>query len=753
MQTQGSGRPKAPARAGLLLNATSTPRHLVVPHGPQENQSVCAANSIDGQVGGGHNSLPVRSMADRFGRPAVRSRGAISGGPSRLALQEDSRGAHNQPADPHRLVSAPVGLCSGRYGQTNSEEGVVPMALGKTAVSDGVSPRAWRRPWLAAVLLLISSGLMSIWVTWPVARFLSTGLPRGYETVPAVPLLNLWTLWWNADRASDGWRDYWHAPIFYPVRSAFVFSEAQPELAILSPLVWLCGPVCAYNVFLLVTLTLNGAVTAGWLRSEGLSLGAAVLAALLTVSLPFIIWQMGVLQLTVLWPAVLTIWLTRVALQTPCWWVGLAWGAAFAFTYASCNYYGLFLVVLLVPAGLCWCCRAICSKRALLTVVLAAMVAGAGVFPIVYEQLAAAREHQWERSDDMLRGLSAQWTDYTDSPWPQWFSGTEWPVEGRINLWTLGPGGGNLMLAAAGLIVGLWYPPSRRRTMFLVVFGGCAFVFSLGPTFELWNGSPYNLLRKAVPGFSAIRSPFRFAVFVQWTTTVLAVSLLDVVVSQRRTSTAAPVMASAAGSSVTATASDLISVGTRSLAQGVAAEATNPSAVASWRSCRLMTWLRNGLALLAAAMLVSECRPLPGVIDPVPSLNPPPLWVEFLRDETPPDDPVVCLPFAYGADVTGFVDITWWMYWSIGHRRWLVNGYSGFFPRVSRQWETVLVNFPNDGGPQLVAAGIPWAVVQRSYATQQQLAQQPGTRDWQWMFSDERAGIDIYQLPVASRPE
>jgi len=65
-----------------------------------------------------------------------------------------------------------------------------------------------------AVVLLFGA-LAVVW-TWPLALHATTHLPLGTESSATVPLFNLWTLRWNADRLAHGYAGYWDAPIFFP---------------------------------------------------------------------------------------------------------------------------------------------------------------------------------------------------------------------------------------------------------------------------------------------------------------------------------------------------------------------------------------------------------------------------------------------------------------------------------------------------------------------------------------------------------
>jgi hypothetical protein len=79
---------------------------------------------------------------------------------------------------------------------------------------------ALKRHMLPALLYLF----LAIASTWPLAGALLTHLPLGMEAAATVPLFNVWTVWWNADRAASGFSGYWDAPIFYPTEKTFAFS-------------------------------------------------------------------------------------------------------------------------------------------------------------------------------------------------------------------------------------------------------------------------------------------------------------------------------------------------------------------------------------------------------------------------------------------------------------------------------------------------------------------------------------------------
>ena len=219
-------------------------------------------------------------------------------------------------------------------------------------MTDG-QPASDRRFPLAWLFELAFFLLLAIASTWPLASRIQTAIPTGQERAATVPLFNLWTIWWNTDRAEVLFDDYWDAPIFAPAENAFALSEAQPVTAITTPVVWASGSLAlAYNVYLLGVLAANGWCGSLLIRSltgngiAGLWCGAALLL------LPFVHWQLGVLQLTSLSGMLLTLhfliqFLANLRLRD-----ALLTGASIGFCYLSCNYYGyqLCLVLLLSSA-------------------------------------------------------------------------------------------------------------------------------------------------------------------------------------------------------------------------------------------------------------------------------------------------------------------------------------------------------------------------------------------------------------------
>ncbi len=662
--------------------------------------------------------------------------------------------------------------------------------------------------------------------TWPLVMSLGSAISHGCEAEATVPLLNLWTLWWNADRAAHGFAGYWTAPIFHPARGTFAFSEAQPTMICVAPLVWLTGNrALAYNVYQLLILTLNGWSGQRLLRRVGHRPWLAFCGGVMCELLPFVWWQLGVVQLTtlfgILWtihavldlfeaggpsaaqsgrresptestgePAVAPTGSVCDEGRPPVYHPGFVWlrlGGAFGLTYWLCNYWGLFLAILLVPASVWFWNRRLLRLVFWRDVLLAGLLAGAMILPIAHRQRTLSKEHTWQRDSKLIVALSAHTRDLTDTPWPPLVPGLEHPEKDRANVWPLGGGGLKLLLAPLGLLAALTVRGRRRWGLFVATMGLIAFELAHGPSHRfaqmlpagLAGQSPYECLQQFVPGFTLIRSPFRFVVFVQLAAVWLSIEALDLLDPQRWDAF-------------------------RNRHSAFLARAF-PSAF--W------PWLTRVLFLVASLIVMLEVLPARQRLYPCPSSRELPVWVLWLRDSAPVSEPIACLPFPTGYNVGDYEATTVWMYWSMFHRHPLVNGYSGFFPQSFLDIKNSLEQFdrsgveddkvdalPDDKGvippqPQrspwfkprlarlnpsvakeddddakpdeqeivqpklklyppfspglarLNASGAVYAVVPRSFATRDDVWEHPATKfRWAWVAGDESAQIDIYRI-------
>jgi hypothetical protein len=301
-------------------------------------------------------------------------------------------------------------------------------------------------------------GLVALALTWPLVAHLTDSLSHGTEPAVTVPMFNLWTLEWNRLQIGELYTDYWDAPIFHPTPGAFALSEPQPLTGLAyAPIAWLSGnPVLGYNLVSLLILALNGYAAARLARTLGLLPAPAALVGVLGVGLPFVAHQMGVLQLTVVFPLLLLLEAVLRWAPSGGFWPSVRVGGWLAVTFLTCAYYGLFAVV-----GLGLVAPVLARRRWLARDRLVDLATAAGALavlagPIVLGQ--ASYTSDYDRPDEVIRDLSAASGDYwqlTDdavgagiAPW----------LGERTTGHGLYPGTAMIGLAVAGLLLG-----GRRR--------------------------------------------------------------------------------------------------------------------------------------------------------------------------------------------------------------------------------------------------------------------------------------------------
>ena len=149
-----------------------------------------------------------------------------------------------------------------------------------------VAPLVWE-----ALAVIGSFTVLTLAMTYPLAREITRGLPGGLGD----PLLNTWTLAWDADRLRHGLLGLWDAPIFYPYSTTLAYSEHLLGIAVLTaPVQWLSGnPVLAYNVAFLMSSVLAGAGMYLFTASLTGTRLAALVAGVAFACLPFRVAHLG----------------------------------------------------------------------------------------------------------------------------------------------------------------------------------------------------------------------------------------------------------------------------------------------------------------------------------------------------------------------------------------------------------------------------------------------------------------------------
>jgi hypothetical protein len=500
--------------------------------------------------------------------------------------------------------------------------------------------------WLHALILYAALATL---LTWPLLLRLDTHLPLGHLTAATVPYLNLWTLEWNADRLLHGLSGYFDAPIFYPLAATSTFSEPQGATGLVfAPLSWLLGSVAAYNLVLLLALAANGLAMRRCVQVAGGDELAATCCGALTVGLPFVLEELGVLQLTMLAPPLLMFAELIGMHRTPSG-ARLARAAAwFALTLWSCEYYALFSTLLAVPTAVALLfdarVRRVITPRAVLLALLLAVVPAA---PLVLTQHAALTGQS--RSAQSIRRGSASALSYVRLPAGS-LEARVLPAlvapDGRRSLW---PGAVLLVLAAFGRRVGL---RGERRALAKAVALGCALslLISFGTRLVPGDAQPYAwTVQRFVPGFAQLRSPYRMAAFAQLALVMLAAFSLDALREARWSWRARPLALALAGALV-------------------------------------------GLALLETVPFGQALQRFPDE-----ALHEP--WIDWLSRQ--PRGAVAMLPPSRSGEVNDLEPIALAMLQGLRHGQPLVDGYSGYFPPHHRRTSRRSRAFPE---PQAIAA-------------------------------------------------
>ncbi|WP_166830960.1 hypothetical protein [Thalassoroseus pseudoceratinae] len=554
---------------------------------------------------------------------------------------------------------------------------------------------------------LILYGLLAVAAVWPMPKSLTTVLPLGTEPVETVPLFNLWTMWWNADRAAEGFYDYWQSPIFFPAADTFAFSEPQPTTLVVAPLIWMMDtPIAAYNCYLLLALSLNGWSSFRLLRRLEVGWAAAFTGGAMVLLLPFVHWQLGVLQLVPIFGIVWTIHALVDIAHGPNWRNGLRLGLSVAVTYFLCNHYGLFLCLLLVPTTPWLLGRKSFDWRAWGMILFGATICVALIGPMVWTQLEVMHRHDWKRSHELIETLSARPSDLLVPPWKpmsplpaELVTPREWP-------WKLFPGIVKTVLAVVGIFGGLWKSQWRTATVFLLSFGVLAELLALGPFLKINGVQPYWWLFEHVPGIAQVRSVYRFNVFAQLALCFLA------------------------------------AIGVQTLC----VEFWCRSQERSWGKFGLVVTTCSALVLggWAAAELWPPCQRLHVVTSPEVHRK----WIDWVKDNTRSDAIVCGMPFVKGTRAEDYAPEAQWMLHGMLHHRRMTNGYSGFFPRSFKRLKGDLSAFPNRHGFEALAKlGVKWLIVDSTKMPTVQLMSVPGIRNYLRLdFWDEDAGIAIYRL-------
>ena len=541
------------------------------------------------------------------------------------------------------------------------------------------------------LLAVLFFGLLTVGMTWPVARHLNTHVTPGQQPVMTVPYLNLWTLAWNHRWLRGETENYWDANLFYPHQKTLAYSEPQFGMGLLTaPLAFLgANTILAYNLLLMGFLWGAGMSVYGlcWYLFQGDANGgssargasrkiclwvASATAGVLYGFHFYIFLEMGVLQLLATLFAPLSFLGLHRFVDSNKWRDALIFCVGFLGAWYTCGYYGLFLSVFILCFVLRFGYRKLLEKRALMVSIGTAGITIIGLVPLILGMQSAKTAMSLSRPKFIVENLSAVLGNYLKFPQNSWlyekFLDVSSPDRGTflgILLICLSVIGSIAIFRLrssekSGGLLGTREPNSgalqdrfgfpRRYGVFYIAMAGFAFWLSYGMAlipsdaiglgiyrFLVWI-SPYNLLYQFVPGFTSIRSPYRFYIF-----SVLFLAVLS-------------------GWSVL------------------------------WISERMRDrWGRVLIPLILLAVVV-ELWPLPARLVRVPGSvrELPEIYQEIKA--LPRDATLLELPLSRGGSEISLETESRFLYYSTFHWRPIVNGYSGFSPRANMGLDQVIAH-------------------------------------------------------------
>ena len=528
-------------------------------------------------------------------------------------------------------------------------------------------------PHLLAGLLFFA---LTVGMTWPLILQLNTHVTPGQQPAMSVSYLGLWTLAWNHHWFKGQSPNYWDANHFFPHEKTLAYSEPQLGIALLTLPVVLFGgnTVLAYNIALLMFFFGAGMAVYAlcwWIFGLVREIPktdrcvASITAGILYAFTPYMFEEIAVIQLlATAFPPLCLLGLHRF-FHKKSWSSVILVAIGFLGCWYTCAYYGLFLSVFVVCFTILFWHRDLLHCRNLLRGLVTVTILTVCLVPLADGMLSAkvALSQDWDK--EIVRELSAVFMMYLRLPSSSLSYGRIFELGTPEK--SLFLGGMLLCLASVGAMAIFFKQPPldqtgpkthlihsqarsllRRCNIFYISMAFVAFLLSLGmalaPIHTKGLGlyqilawlSPYNLLYKFVPGFSSIRSPYRFSIFLALFLAVLA------------------------------------------------------GAGVLWLCRRVRSQWRWVLILFLISVMIFELWPaplrfvkVPGKLEEVPHI--------YQHVKTLPSDAVLIeFPLATSSSERGMESTSRYMYFSTFHWRRLVDGYTTYAPRSQFDLKEVL---------------------------------------------------------------
>lgn len=444
------------------------------------------------------------------------------------------------PADDPQDAAAPAPADDHeRWRRFADDDGTAPDAAppGRWRRAGRALRRGARSEWTLAGLFSV---LLAVAMTWPLAKDLDDVIPHDTGD----PLLLTYILGWVGHALRENPAGIWDTNSFWPLTDAYLFTDTLLGYAPFA--LFATGPGSAlvvYNLLYIATFALAFLGAYALLRQLGARVAGSAVAAAAFAYAPWKLGQAGHLQVLSMGGIALALamlarghgWSLRDGFkaerQRPGWilagWLTALWqfsigaGLGIPFVYL--------LLGIGVVVGLHW----LVTRPKLRWQTLAAdgvggVVFSLGVLWIADKHAVVARAYpEAVRDVEYISWFSPTWQSFIISPEESrvWGAAHEaaradltWaPEQALLVGFTL------IALAVAGLIWSSW---TGRQRFWLVLGGAAVFAISMGPNFldrGAWAWAP---LYEYAPGWDAIRTPGRLAIYLTLILAVLAAGTL-----------------------------------------------------------------------------------------------------------------------------------------------------------------------------------------------------------------------------------
>ena len=369
----------------------------------------------------------------------------------------------------------------------------------RTVVPDGdTAEPATARPWLRRVCIAALFSLLTVVMTWPMARVLGSRSVEHHDV-----FFNVWRLAWIQHALATS-SVLFDGNQFYPERQVLAYSDAMLVEGLIAAPLFAAGlkPLLIHNLMLLGAIAASGVGMFTLARYLSRSTGAAIVAGLVFAFAPY---RFGhIMHMELQWTMWIpwAFWAMQRTLETGRLRFGLLTGAFLALQIGSSIYYGIFLAILLTVAGAVQLVRVAPSQRLKTIGGLAAGALVAASVAIPYSKpYRDATGRVGIRAIPEILMHSAKPSDYLLVSEGNLLYGPAHAAPAELALF---PGYVALVLALVAVVA---IRPSA--VMFSYVIGLLlAFDLSLG-----LNGIVYPVLHEHVGVFKGLRAPARASIF------------------------------------------------------------------------------------------------------------------------------------------------------------------------------------------------------------------------------------------------